>query len=291
MRLDDFNISSGLKGEISSAILKRRLPHAIIVSSGTEQQRLDFALFLAAASVCSSQGEVPCLLCKNCKKAFDGNHPDILYFEREKGKKEFSVKIVRDMIKPQAYVKPNEADSKVFIIKDAQFMNSGAQNALLKIFEEPPAGVRFILCCDYPSALLETIRSRAAEYPLIAGENQSEESDEAAKIAQSLALSLLSAYEYDFLSQTGVFEKNKELLMLAFQKMQIIFRDAVAIKNNAPLMGTAHETAQKIASALSVQRLTALISELDGLNNSLNRNANMNLLITRFCSRLRQAAK
>lgn len=291
MRIDDFNISRGLRDEITCAVSKRRLPHAIIVSSGTEQQRLDFALFLAAASVCSSHGEVPCLLCKNCKKAFDGNHPDILYFEREKGKKEFSVKIVRDMIKPQAYVKPNEADSKVFIIKDAQFMNSGAQNALLKIFEEPPAGVRFILCCDYPSALLETIRSRAAEYPLIAGENQSEESDEAAKIAQSLALSLLSAYEYDFLSQTGVFEKNKELLMLTFQKMQIIFRDAVAIKNNAPLMGTAGETAQKIASALSVQRLTALISELDGLNNSLNRNANMNLLITRFCSRLRQAAK
>ena len=291
MRIDDFNISRGLREEIISAVTKRRLPHAIIVSSGTEQPRLDFALFLAAASVCSSQGDVPCLLCKNCKKAFDGNHPDILYFEREKGKKEFSVKIVRDMIKPQAYVKPNEADSKVFIIKDAQFMNSGAQNALLKIFEEPPAGVRFILCCDYPSALLETIRSRAAEYPLIAGENQSEESDEAAKIAQSLALSLLSAYEYDFLSQTGVFEKNKELLMLTFQKLQIIFRDAVAVKNNAPLMGTASETAQKIASALSVQRLTALISELDGLNNSLNRNANMNLLITRFCSRLRQAAK
>ena len=88
-----------------------------------------------------------------------------------------------------------------------------------------------------------------------------------------------------------MFEKNKDLLKLTFQKMQIIFRDAVAIQNNAPLMGSSHETAQKIASSLSVSRLTALISELDELNNSLNRNANMNLLITRFCSRLRQAAK
>ena len=84
MRIDDFNISSGLRDEISSAVSKRRLPHAIIVSSGTEQQRLDFALYLAAASVCSSKADVPCLVCKNCKKAFDGNHPDILYFERQK---------------------------------------------------------------------------------------------------------------------------------------------------------------------------------------------------------------
>ena len=73
MRIEDFNISPGLRDEITSAVSKRRLPHAIIVSSGTEQQRLDFALYLAAASVCSSKADVPCLVCKNCKKAFDGN--------------------------------------------------------------------------------------------------------------------------------------------------------------------------------------------------------------------------
>jgi DNA polymerase-3 subunit delta' len=49
---------------------------------------------------------------------------------------------------------------RIVLISDAHLMNEAAQNALLKVLEEPPEGVVFILTTEYPSILLETIRSR-----------------------------------------------------------------------------------------------------------------------------------
>lgn len=59
------------------------------------------------------------------------------------------------------YMKPYLADKRVFIITDAEKMNAQAQNALLKIFEEPPAYCIIILITQNDNMLLQTIRSRA----------------------------------------------------------------------------------------------------------------------------------
>lgn len=59
------------------------------------------------------------------------------------------------------YMKPYLADKRVFIIPNAEKMNAQAQNALLKIFEEPPAYCVIILITQNDNMLLQTIRSRA----------------------------------------------------------------------------------------------------------------------------------
>lgn len=59
------------------------------------------------------------------------------------------------------YMKPYIADKRVFIIPDAEKMNVQAQNALLKIFEEPPSYCVIILITQNDNMLLQTIRSRA----------------------------------------------------------------------------------------------------------------------------------
>lgn len=59
------------------------------------------------------------------------------------------------------YMKPYLADKRVFIIPDAEKMNAQAQNALLKIFEEPPSYCVIILVTKNDNMLLQTIRSRA----------------------------------------------------------------------------------------------------------------------------------
>lgn len=59
------------------------------------------------------------------------------------------------------YMKPYLAEKRVFIIPDAEKMNAQAQNALLKIFEEPPAYCVIILITQNDNMLLQTIRSRA----------------------------------------------------------------------------------------------------------------------------------
>ena len=59
-----------------------------------------------------------------------------------------------------AYVKPYCGHAKVFIIDEAELMDSRAQSLLLKTLEEPPANTWFILVTTRPFALDETIRSR-----------------------------------------------------------------------------------------------------------------------------------
>ena len=60
----------------------------------------------------------------------------------------------------QAYVAPNEGERKVLLLEDVQNMTEQAQNALLKVLEEPPASTVFLLTCQSRGQLLETILSR-----------------------------------------------------------------------------------------------------------------------------------
>ena len=139
------------------------ISHAYILSAPAEEG-FRAAQDLAAAMLCTAPGVRPCGVCENCRKAAKGVHPDILVVERQtddkgKQKREIYVEQIRAVV-ADAVVLPNEADKKVYIIRDAGTMNAAAQNALLKILEEPPYFVAFVLVTDTPGTLLETVRSR-----------------------------------------------------------------------------------------------------------------------------------
>jgi len=148
--------------------LEQRQPisHATILIAPPEEG-YSAGCRLAQTMLCTgAEGTRPCGLCRNCRKAEKGIHPDILTVERpldDKGKqkREIYVEQVRDIV-ADAAVLPNEADRKVYIIRDADTMNASAQNALLKILEEPPAFVAFVLIAASAAGLLETVRSRCA---------------------------------------------------------------------------------------------------------------------------------
>lgn len=140
------------------------LRHAYIVSSFDRAAAFGAAEQIAAAAVCRGTGTLPCGVCAACRKAKSGNHADIRIIGRitdEKGKqkREISVDQIREL-STDAVVLPNESERKVYIIRDADAMNREAQNAALKLLEEPPAGVIFVLCVQSPEALLPTVRSR-----------------------------------------------------------------------------------------------------------------------------------
>jgi hypothetical protein len=95
---------------------------------------------------------------------FAGIHPDVTVVERlpnEKGKlrRELTVDQIR-AVAADAYIMPSEAERKVTIIRDAGDMNANAQNAFLKLLEEPPRHAAFLLCAENPAQLLPTVRSR-----------------------------------------------------------------------------------------------------------------------------------
>lgn len=147
-----------------------RLSHAYIVTAGSPEEALRAARQIAAAAVCLRGRDVPCGECRACRKALTGIHPDITLVSRltdDKGRKkrEIGVDQIRAVI-TDAYVLPNEAERKVYIIDEADAMNVPAQNAALKLLEEPPKDVLFLLCTVNAQQLLPTVRSRCAEIDL-----------------------------------------------------------------------------------------------------------------------------
>lgn len=118
------------------------------------------ALLLAKALVCNDPSHAPCGGCSACKEAQAGVHPDIIHIEPEKGKTSLGVDVVRAMI-TECMIKPFGSKHKVFIIKDGDIITAGAQNAFLKIIEEPPQYAVFIIICTNSELLLQTVRSRA----------------------------------------------------------------------------------------------------------------------------------
>ena len=64
------------------------------------------------------------------------------------------------------FILPNEASYKAYLLLNAQSMSPQAQNALLKVLEEPPAYAVFLLACDSKTKMLPTILSRVTTFTL-----------------------------------------------------------------------------------------------------------------------------
>ncbi len=120
----------------------------------------DVARIFAMALVCDNVEKAPCGDCSMCHEAKALSHPDIIYVKPEKDKATLGVEPVRDMIN-ECMVKPFYNRHKVFIIDEGDIITPQAQNAFLKIIEEPPEYAVFIIVCESARSLLETVRSRS----------------------------------------------------------------------------------------------------------------------------------
>lgn len=138
-----------------------RLPHTVLIEGSQGLGRKTFARNLAAAILCSGEEERPCGECGHCKKVEKDIHPDLITVQGEGGVRSFHIDAVRG-VRGEAVKSPNEADAKVFLLLDVEEMTVQAQNALLKLIEEPPAGVHFLLVAENRQRMLPTILSRVA---------------------------------------------------------------------------------------------------------------------------------
>jgi DNA polymerase-3 subunit delta' len=113
-----------------------------------------------------------CGNCASCRLLARGNHPDFHLIERRlhklhpdrtirAGKGLFLVvDVIRTFLIEPAGTKPAVSSRRVFLVDEAERMNEGAQNALLKTLEEPPGQTCLILVTSSAERLLPTIRSR-----------------------------------------------------------------------------------------------------------------------------------
>jgi len=146
-----------LQESLQNAMMAGRLAHACIFDGTAGIGKSTMARWAAAWLFCESEGERPCGHCSACVKLDSDNHPDLLVIcPEENSIKNHQVEAFQEYLQ----VKPYLASGKVIIMEDADTMTVSAQNRLLKVLEEPPAGTHIFLITTRFNRLVPTILSR-----------------------------------------------------------------------------------------------------------------------------------
>jgi len=89
-----------------------------------------------------------------------GAHPDLIELSAMSGKQKIGIAQVREVIRQAEFV-ATQAPRKVCLVPQAEALTPEAANALLKVLEEPPRGLVFLLLAEQQGDLLPTIVSRS----------------------------------------------------------------------------------------------------------------------------------
>ena len=154
-----------LKQNLTAAFAKNRISHFYLISGPEGSGKKTLTRLLAAAAQCTGE-QKPCMSCTHCRKVLSGTHPDLITVD-DPEKRYVPIELIRDT-QSDLYIQPNEGKRKIYLFPRAQDMLIPAQNALLKILEEPPSYGVFILLTDNAQKLLPTVRSRCTELALTA---------------------------------------------------------------------------------------------------------------------------
>ena len=294
------------------------LNHAYLLHGTKGTGKRTLARIFAEAILCRGENR-PCGSCAACLKVEKGIHPDLMVVQKPEGKANILVEQVRSL-REQVYIRPNESEHRVVIIEESETMNLSAANALLKVLEEPPAYVVFILTANNISALPETIASRClclemqevslyqaekwllAHYPdgeaamlegaLSYGNGnlgrsiaymEEESCREKFDRALLVARSLTTEREYDILEALSPFDGDKDGFLQLLTDLDAVMAQVAAAGTGSANLRQAAALAQKIRPMQAVH-----IHELmDEIRLKILYNGNGTLLQNLFCARLK----
>lgn len=163
MEITDWSSIVGQKqltDNLKNAIKHQKVSHAYMIQGEKLSGKKMIADIFARALQCESDGEnKPCNQCRACKQTINRNNPDVIYVSHEKPNT-VGVNDIRTQINGDISIKPYSSARKIYIIDEAEKMNTAAQNALLKTLEEPPEYAVIILLTTNVEVMLQTILSR-----------------------------------------------------------------------------------------------------------------------------------
>lgn len=163
--------------------------HSAYLIAGPGDAPREAALRFARACVCSAGKAAPCEDCDACRRSTSdeeieldgtgkkgplyrhiGDHADLLWTERGPDDTRVRIGQIR-AIQHALRLHPSEGGRRVAVIADAEWLNVEAQNALLRLLEEPPAATTLALVTASSAGLLATVRSRCQRVILREAEN------------------------------------------------------------------------------------------------------------------------
>jgi DNA polymerase-3 subunit delta' len=280
--------------------------HSGYLLSGDAEAARAAALEFARALVCSGDGERPCDACRDCARSAGsaageepieidgtgkrgplfrhiGDHPDLFWVDRGGEGTRVRIGQVR-ALQNALRLGSHEGGRRVAVIADAEWLNVEAQNALLRLLEEPPDRTTLVLATASAAGLLATIRSRCQRvgFPIAraAALRSDDAPDEVREIAERL----------DRASQTTL----PELLDWAEEYRGERARAAEAVQQ---LLATGGEWLRERTTSAAREGRRDLRSELDAFDalqrcrkDLAQRNANPQMVAERALLALRTAA-
>ncbi len=282
MNFSGFEFDSNSIKALSSLDNHGRIPHAIVIEGKNKEKLLEAAKFLSMYAVCTSDNK-PCGECAQCHKASNQAHADISYAYPEKKSKTYSIDQMRDIAK-DAYIRPNEAAAKVYIFEDADNRLSAiAQNSFLKLLEEPPKNVHFIMLCENAQKLLITILSRCTVIKL---KSEKAFGETATENAKSIVKGIISSREYNLLLAANSLT-DKDNAIETLEIVRLILRDGLAILTGSTAIFD-EQLGKSLSARFTKDKIIGMIELTDNAGIKIKQNININLLTTWLCGEYRR---
>jgi DNA polymerase-3 subunit delta' len=305
-----------------------RFPHTIIFTGESGVGKNTAAKYAAMLMMCESTRTenghtVPCGECRACRRIENRRHPDVIYPAVSGKSMIYSRETLRSVV-AESYVKPNDADIKIYIFEHFEDTEAASQNILLKVIEDPPEGVRFIFTASGKSAFLPTILSRAVTIAI--PETKAEITAEALRDARkyteadiklaaesfpgnigqaidfldggerqksrAICVKIIDAIvntdEYGLLFALSEIGENRAAGRDVITMAVKVIRDAAVIisKDDAPLIGCYREGAFALASGLTKRRAADMYEKLSKTALDLGTNVNVALTFSALAAKL-----
>lgn len=310
-------------GLLSAMLRSERVPHSFLLYGPKGAGKKTLARYLTAQLLCGEK-DAPCFACISCRTVQNGQHPDVFSVSHSGKLGGFSVDTIRHICS-DAYIAPNNGARKIYLFEDADRITVQAQNALLKLVEEPPDCTYFIFTAEEKHVFLDTILSRVSSVgvmPCSEAECRqallafghtdaeateaitafhgnlgqcinyltAEETRRAVSRIHTISDCLIRRDEYGLLVALTAASNEKQELRLCLNLLDRLLRDAIVLRSgNGSCIGCDPHGAMALSGRVTLRGVERMHSAISDTIRQIDGNVSPALAVSALCGTVMQA--